>query len=203
LFEYTFDPGPEGWTASGINSDWARGVPSSGPGADHTGGGSLWATNLGGNADQCQCSQLVSPAVDLSAHAGKTIRLQLWHWYDFRESTGGALCGDDSYSGGIVEVNSGGGWTKLTPVDGYDANTLNCSGGNGSCDPCPLDEITGAFTGYGTESTWVQETFDLSAHATSSVQVRLYFGSHDGYGCYPNSLGWYVDDVLISTEEEC
>jgi hypothetical protein len=92
---------------------------------------------------------------------------------------------------------------KIVPVGGYDTATLNCTGGNGTCGACDLDGVSGAFTGYGSEKQWVMSEFDISAYASATARLRFVFGSHDGYACYPNSAGWYVDDVEIYTVGPC
>jgi len=149
---------------------------------------------LSGNPDTCQNSRLASPAIDLTGLSGQTITLTFWHWKDFRSS---------NYSGGTFEVNAGSGWVKLTPAGGYDSGSINCSGGNSSCQPCALDGQSGGWTNEGTEGQWIQETVDLSSYAGSMLQLSFHFGNHQGYICCSDKPGWYVDDLRIDTSGSC
>lgn len=209
IASYSFDNCADGWTAGGRNSDWACGNVTSGPNGDHTGDHFLWATDLAGDANTCQDSWLESPELDLAAYSGATLRLAFWHWYDFRECTCGNLClatPTESDSGGMLKVDSGSGWTLVAPIGGYEHGgfEVNCAAA-GFCgeSPCELDGEVSAFTAAGVEQVWHESTVDISAHAASAFKVRFLFGSHSGFGCFPDRAGWYVDDVLIYTEEAC
>jgi hypothetical protein len=76
-----FESNDGSFTASGNNSSWAWGEPSlsAGPSGGHN---SLhtWATNLEGNYNNNESSQLVSPEIDLSSLAGKSVVLEWWQW---------------------------------------------------------------------------------------------------------------------------
>ncbi len=203
---WTFKGCADGWTSAGLKNDWACGAPSSGPGADHSGDGSLWATNLSGNANTCQDAWLQSPAVNLASCSG-TVTLHFWHWYDFRECTCFcALAPNESDSGGIIEVNSGNGWMAITPQGGYESggHKVNCASAN-DCNgqSCAADGKTAAFTDAGVEKVWHETKVDITAHATTSFQVRFRYGSHAGFGCFPNRPGWYIDDVSVVAPNGC
>jgi len=184
-----------------------------GPGADHTGGGSVWATNLAGNAKACEDSTLTSPVIDLSTVAGQAVQLRFWHWADFRGCTPGGLCpafvcnlDNSSYSGGVLEVKTtGNNWTTLTPTSGYGngSQKISCSGTDAACTSCSLEGKAG-FGGASPQKVWVQSTYDVSAYANATFEFRLRFASHDtGYSCYPNEAGWYIDDIEIGTQNVC
>ncbi len=216
---WDFDSGcPSGWTTSGTNSDWACGIPnfSDGPPEDCEGSGNTWGTGLQSKANVCQNSYLISPEVDLSAYQGQTVLLGFYHWYDFRECAAGAvLCNvlTDwmSYSGGQVQVNSGGGWTKLTPQGGYETGgkTVNCSssdGGSPPCNgvPCDIDEQTDAYTCGGLEQQWHQALVDISSYTTSTFRARFVYGSHENdIIAFKNRAGWYVDNIAILIPGPC
>lgn len=186
------------WAPSGTKSSWQCGAPTSGPGADHTGTGSLWATDLSGNPNSCESSALTSPIIDLSPFAGQNVVLRFWQWHHFRECN---VFGSESYSGGIVEINSGSGWVEVAPAGGYGGEKISCSGGNSSCDPCYVENRSG-FNAYVSDRQWVHTELNVSAHTTSNVRIRFQFGSHQSYGCTGNSeAGWYLDDLaLVSTD---
>lgn len=61
------------------NPQWAWGVPTSGPGAAHS-GTQLWATNLEGDYANDQNVSITSPAIDLSGAGAGTIELSWWQW---------------------------------------------------------------------------------------------------------------------------
>jgi hypothetical protein len=75
---------PEGWE-NGIgdwyadNGTWQVGVPTSGPGAAHSGTNCL-ATILGGNYAENVNSRMISPAFTVPS-AGLSPALRFWHWF--------------------------------------------------------------------------------------------------------------------------
>ena len=77
----TFEGDNGGFTSGGTASSWAWGVPTSGPGAAHS-GTNLWATNLAGDYNNSESSYIISPAIDLSAYAGQTPILKWWQWVE-------------------------------------------------------------------------------------------------------------------------
>lgn len=215
VFSTPLDNCPGGFTTSGINNDWQCGVPSgaSGPPGDHTSGnGALWGTNIAGKTNTCEDSELVSPTVDLSAQAGKTLMLSFWHWFDFRGCTpNGILCPNvacqldpTSYSGGVVEVFMNGNWVQIDPLGGYGngGQTISCSYMDAACTSCSLEGKTG-FTANGMEGIWQQAVFDISAYAGAMSKMRFRYASHDAYSCYPKTGGWYIDDIEVYTTEPC
>jgi hypothetical protein len=223
---YNFDDCSGGFTSTAKAKTWECGKPSTGPKSDHTGGGSLWATRLGEQPAYCEDSFLESPGIDLSAQAGKQLRLRVWHWGDFRvcDPTKGLFgacqlaCNPpfgiqvDSYSGGVLEVYSGGTWKVVTPLEGYGTSNqpLEVNGGSGDpndggtppCQSSTLDEKTG-FAAKGVNKAWVLSTFDISPHISSEFRFRLHFASAPKDECFPNTAGWYVDDVAIFYAGDC
>lgn len=197
-----------GFTHGGANDDWACGVPTSGPGADHDGNGQLWGTHLSGNASTCENASLESPTIDLSAYSGQAIRLRFWHWHAFRVCNPGVfgcaiVCPLDNsqYSGGLVEVYDGSQWHKVTPTVGYNGTKINCYSNDPdagpTCQPCDIDGQTGF--GTATNGSWQYAEADISSYAVAGFKVRFHFASYDTeFLCHPNSAGWYIDDVLIA-----
>ncbi len=68
-----------GFVASGGNSSWAWGVPTRGPGFANS-GSNVWATNLNGNYNDLERSQIESPTIDLSAGTDSLLQLSWWQW---------------------------------------------------------------------------------------------------------------------------
>lgn len=209
IVNHTFDASDHGWTASGTNSDWSLGVPNSGPNMDHTGGGRLWATNLSGNANDCQNSALTSPVIDLSGRTGVTM-LRFWHWYDFAKCKASGICSlpcaidytDYTFSGGVIEAkDSAGNWNQIAPTSGKKIECFSQGDSGMTCSPCDLDNKRGF---SGTSGGWVQQEVDVSAYAHSEFQVRFRFASYEADnflpGCWPQTAGWYIDDVRIAPQ---
>ena len=85
-------------------------------------------------------------------------------------------CGCDY---GYVEVNDGSGWTAIPGTE------TRADEGN-------------AFTGFssdvaGNVGGWIPASFDLSAYANKSVDVRFRYATDGGY----TELGWFVDDIKV------
>ena len=145
--------------------------------------------------------------VDLSALAGKTVRLRFYHWFDFRScnavnSLCGAICAieNTTYSGGIVEATSNGTtWQKVSPLGGYTGKAIKCastlSDGGKVCGNCALDGVKGF---DGASGGWLPVELDVSSFATKNFQFRFHFASYDTeFLCHPNKAGWYIDDVSL------
>ncbi|HWI64931.1 MAG TPA: S8 family serine peptidase, partial [Symbiobacteriaceae bacterium] len=78
-YNLDFEGSTTGWVHGGTNDPWQIGVPSSGPGAAHS-GANVAATNLSGNYPDGSESYLMSPPIDLSGSSSK-VALSFWHWY--------------------------------------------------------------------------------------------------------------------------
>jgi hypothetical protein len=103
--------------------------------------------------------------------AGMSGTMTLWHKID----------AEVGYDGGIVEVNTGLGWSLLTPAGGYPCT----SGNNGSFpanSPC-----------YSGEIDWTPVTFYLPN--AGFTRIRFRFGSDNGV----EGLGWFLDDIVINS----
>lgn len=104
LFSSDFEANNGGFAGSGTNSSWAWGVPTSGPGSAHS-GTNVWATNLSGNYNNSETSNLTSPVIDLSAAAGNSIVLEWWQY----------LRTESGWDFASLEVSKDGGttWTRV------------------------------------------------------------------------------------------
>jgi hypothetical protein len=101
---------------------------------------------------------------------GASSELRFRHW----------MAAETGYDGGIIEINTGGGWERLTPEGGYPGT----SQGNGSYPGGPC---------YNGEINWAQAVFDLSGYQ-GFARLRFRFGSDSG----TELEGWYVDNVQIT-----
>ncbi len=201
---YSFDACPGDFVAGGSNGDWQCGVPSGaeGPGADHTGAGSLWGTNLTGNARACSDGSLTSPPIDLTGHTGKTILLRFWHWMEIMPCT--CFCiGPSAFGGALVQASSGTSWTDLAPSGGWGAGAARNTCADTSCTtPCTIDNRM-SYTYQSPQRVWQLAEYDVSAYAGGSLSIRFWYGTTANYACSPRRGGWYVDDIEIGTLGAC
>jgi hypothetical protein len=104
LYSENFDAGNGGLSASGANSSWQHGEPTTGPGGAHS-GTSCWATGLGGNYADDENSALSSPVIDLSTHGGDLLIL---YWFQ-------SVVTEERFDVASVEIstNGGGSWQRV------------------------------------------------------------------------------------------
>jgi PKD repeat protein len=149
---------------------WQWGQPSGtgNPGA-HS-GTRVWATTLGGDYLPNAHWYLDLAAVTVPEGG----RLSFWHFYDIEQ-------GSNDWDGGNVSARlSGvGGYTVITPDGGYPSSDVVALGEPG---------FTGSTGG------WQEVTFDLSAWAGETVDLRWHFASDSSV----QELGWYLDDVAVT-----
>ncbi|PAD76617.1 S8 family serine peptidase [Paenibacillus campinasensis] len=103
IFIDTFDGDSDnGWTHSGTNDEWERGVPTSGPGQAAS-PPNVWATDLDSNYENGSNYSLVSPVIDLTEVSQAALTFN--HWYEI----------EGGYDFGYVEASKDGGntWTEL------------------------------------------------------------------------------------------
>jgi len=105
---------------------------------------------------------------------------ELTFWQSVWAETSSTYAGQ-AYDGGLVELNTGSGWTAITPEGGY---PFTVRGSNG-----PFTAGTPIFSGH---RDWHQVRFVL-APEEGPAQIRFRFGS-DTAVCHE---GWYIDDVAI------
>ena len=111
IYSENFDVSNGGFSVdpSSVNSSWAWGTPTSGPGAAHS-APNVWATNLAGNYPLNSDDYLVSPDIDLSAYTGSTLAISWWQWLQTES------CCDPA----SVQVSNNGGvsWTTVYTAKG-------------------------------------------------------------------------------------
>jgi hypothetical protein len=177
FYEYYVDFGPEGWIH----------YPLSGPAGDN------WALST---------SRKITPFSLYNWHSGyepeskwgdsslesllftnlpPSTNLTFWSWYNFVPGS--------PVDGGIVEINSGGGWIQVFPAGGYD-DTLLTGFQN------PLGGLE-AFT-Y-SSSGWKQKRIDLSAYAGQDIKIRFRVGWNN-INEGPRE-GWYIDNIILQSDD--
>jgi hypothetical protein len=104
------------------------------------------------------------------------------HRYDTTIGEDGGLVAIDSVQDGVDN------FTVIEPVGGYPGGLLGAGDCNG---------LEGMPAYQGT-SGWTTATFDLSPYTGSTVYLAFVFGSDE---IAEEKQGWYVDNVLVVTEE--
>jgi len=145
--------GSGGLIEGGQTGQWDWGAPTQGP----VGLGNCWGTNLNGPYLHDSVDFLEVPLPDLSGLTDPVVVIR--HYFD-------VAAGDH----GLVQVDSGGGFSRVEPVLGYPT----------------ADGFSGASGSY------VEHAFDLSGAGTAP-RVRLSFGA-DLVGA---SDGWFVQTVTL------
>jgi hypothetical protein len=161
---------------------WEWGVPTSGPGAAHS-GTQLWATILAGSYYNYANWTLTSQ--DYYEATQDNPLISFYHWYDIETGWDG---GNVKYS-----TDNGATWLLLHPAGGYDgvASTANSGIPAESC-----------FTGH--PAVWEAEEVIIPVTSGQNFKLRFHFGT-DGSVTYP---GWYIDDLAglgcsyVGIEEE-
>jgi hypothetical protein len=158
-----------GFVADPAAGAWEWGVPTSGPGAAHS-GTQLWATVLAGTYSNSANWKLTSQ-IDYVATEDNPI-ISFYHWYDI----------EDYFDGGNVKYSTDNGttWSLLQPLGGYD--DVAYTGNSG----IPGEEC---FTGY--HAAWEAEEIIVPVSTGQSFDLRFHFGS-DASVIY---AGWYIDDL--------
>ncbi len=113
MFNYDFETSNGGFSVSGGGWEW--GVPTSGPGAAHS-GTKLWATVLAGDYATSADYRLMTPTLNFS-YFDPPIYLSFWHWYDI----------ETSWDNGYLDISTDGGssWSTLATYTGHDMTWRN------------------------------------------------------------------------------
>lgn len=113
---------------------------------------------------------------------GAGAQLTFWDWLEAEQETS-----TQGWDGALVEISTDGGttWAGIAPVGGYSHTKF----------PNPANPLPDGTPFWSGAHGWRLETFDLSAYAGETVQIRFRFAS-DGYVVYE---GWYVDDVNVTS----
>jgi len=149
---------------------WQWGVPSGAGNPGAHSGTKVWATNLSGNYQPNAHWYLDKTAVPVAGGG----RISFWHWYEF----------ESDYDGGNLSVrpSGSGSYTLVTPDGGYPSSDVGALGQPG-------------FTGL--SGGWQEVSFDLSAWAGQTVDLRWHFASDYSI----EELGWYLDDITVAGAE--
>ncbi|WP_050801695.1 S8 family peptidase [Ornithinibacillus scapharcae] len=106
-----FETNPVGWNITGTNSNWAWGVPTSGPNSA-TSGENVYATNLAGDYSSRMDETLVMPPVQVASEGESFLQFKSWHNFE-QSSTGRAW----DYGKVVVSTDLEN-WTELQMFQG-------------------------------------------------------------------------------------
>ena len=178
-----FETGAVGWSA--IGGTWALGTPANTVINSASSGTNAWVTNLTGNYNNFEISQVESPIFDLSGTTNPEVHLKIW-W----ES-------ENSWDGAVLQSSIDGGtsWQNIgafgDPNNWYNDNTINGSPG-GSSEGWTGRNGTSPTTGG--SNGWVTASHPIVALNTqASVTFRVAFGSDGSV----NDEGFAFDDFSI------
>jgi hypothetical protein len=159
-----FDNNNGGWVASGKNSSWAHGIPGGTTINSAYSAPNVWKTNLVGDYNDNEESQIISPCYDLSRARNPKVRFQIWYETE------------NAYDLGILEATTDNGAT-WTLVNDSNSNFYNYS------------MTRSYYTGpcwNGANGAWTQAEANISSLAGQSrVRFRFRFisdGSVTGDG---------------------
>ena len=175
LFRDDMESGINGWSHYEVTSEYVDEWHQTNYRNHSVNGGTSWKCGGAGSGSYSNMTDagLVTPEIEL----GSDGIFVFWHWIDAETASDAT-----AWDGGIVEIDSGGGWQQIEPRGGYPYRTVGGAGG-------PFPDSTPCFSGT---QSWSDVEFDLSGYS-GLVQFRFRFGSDVGV----TKEGWYVDDVMV------
>ncbi|MBE0566891.1 MAG: T9SS type A sorting domain-containing protein [Krumholzibacteria bacterium] len=159
-----------GWSST--QGLWQMGVPTSGPGAAHS-GQVCWGTNLAGNYGLYSQSSLGSTWIDLPTEP--PVVFSFWHWFAFSTS--------DGVDYGRITVHHAGGDSVMTnnfvgTSGGWTQYNLDLSAFAGQLVRIffSMYDVDGGGTGHNESSGWYLDDFSFVNLETSSPQPPILTG---------------------------
>ncbi|MEL6251110.1 MAG: PKD domain-containing protein [Bacteroidota bacterium] len=184
-FPYTegFENGDGGWTTSGINNSWELGEPANTLINAAAGGTNAWVTNLDGNYNVNENSEVTSPCFDLSNAPMGTVAALSIYWD-----------AETSFDGAVIQYSTdlGTNWTNLgnqgDPNNWFNDGTISGNPGG--------QQIGWTGTGLSSSGQWLRaiQPLDSNILGQASVLFRVAFGSDfsvtdEGFGFDDFTLG--------------
>ena len=183
-----FESGDEGFDHdsldSGYGDSWDLGTPS---GRECHSGDNCWATNLSGDYDDCESSELVSPEYDISGCSGD-VEVVFWHLYQLED------IGYSRYDGAAIQLSGDGGdtWLDVFPSATYSGAIA------GNYDGCGGEAEINGHQGWSDDvvnGDWQEVTVSVDeALHTGEFRIRFLFGTDQG----ETDEGWFIDDIEIA-----
>lgn len=166
-----FEAGAGGWVATnGANGTWALGAPTASVINSAASGANAWATNLSGNYNDNDISNVQSPVFDLSSLSAPSIQFSVWWNSEF------------SWDGMVLQssIDAGATWQNVgafgDPNNWYTDNTIG--GAPGGQLAASAQGWTGRTSTTNGSNGWVVARHALTGLAgQSNVILRFAFGS--------------------------
>lgn len=185
-YEESFEGGAAGWVASGTNSSWALGTPAGSTITGASDGANAWTTNLTGNYNVNENSNVTSPVFDFSAVAGDpTIKMDIWWNSEF------------SWDGANLQTSTDAGatWANVgafgDPNNWYNDTSISGAPGGSQTGWTGRDSSANGSGGY------VEAEHLLDGMAgEASVLIRVAFGSDGSV----TDNGFAFDNVRVTTQ---
>ncbi len=182
IFSADFESGDAGFTHSGTQDEWERGLPATvattttSPVADFStcsSGSNCWKTDLDNTYNASSSQDLLSPSIDLTSQTGN-IRLKWAQRFQMESAT---------FDHARVVVQQVGNPASARTVWEWMGATMTASVGS------PAVNI-------GASSGWSQMEADISDFAGSNVEVIFHLDSDTTV----NFGGWAIDDFAVTTD---
>ena len=178
-----FEAGDGGWVASGTSSSWELGAPAAPVINSAASGGAVsWVTDLNGNHNADEDSQVTSPCFDLSALADPWVALEVWWNSEF------------SWDGAALQTSTdmGSTWSTLgasgDPGNWYTDDTIDGRPGG------QRHGWTGRAATADGSGGWVLAAHELTGlTGAPSVRLRIVFASDSSV----EDEGFAFDSVWI------
>jgi len=137
------------------------------------------ASLSGGTSTSSNTGSLISPLIDLKSVSSATLSFHSWWEIEGVDA--------DRYDLMYVEISTDNGASfnvlgKLNPVNDYDGKPY----------------IPFTLGGLGQPAQWSKHLFDLSQYCGTSVLLRFRFHTVDQL--YNGFRGWFIDEVLVTTD---
>ncbi len=174
VYASDFEGGDDGFTHSGVQDEWERGLPTFAPLTTCNSGVNCWTTDLDATYNASANFDLLSPQIDLSGLLGP-ITLSWAQQFSLESAT---------FDHAFVEVREVGGANPRAVWEWLDA-TMSVTVGNPSS---TIDQAAG----------WGIYHVDISEYAGKMIEVRFHFDSDTTV----QLAGWSVDDVSVTACQE-
>jgi hypothetical protein len=160
-------PGDDEDSIGLAGSEWQLGAPLNTQGVTAHTGTNVWATNLRGDLVDFAITDLITPAISLTA--GSRTALRFWQYYDFSTAIGDE---DDPFGDFVLEA----GQVAISTNNGATWKDLYS----------PMDESS---------VDWEEISIDLSRYAGQVVRFRFNYQLFN-FTTSPR-IGWMIDDVQV------
>ncbi len=174
VYSSDFEAGDDGFTHSGVQDEWERGLPTFTPLTTCNSGVNCWVTDLDNTYNASSNQNLLSPAIDLSGYSGPVI-LRWAQRYHIESAT---------FDGAYAQVQEVGGANPTRLWTWLDATMNNTVGSTPS-------------TTIAQSAGWGERWADISSYAGQSIEALFNLSSDTTV----QLAGLGIDDVSVTACE--